>query len=155
MADTLPQVLTTSVLADITIVDELAKYPVNNSPAFFQGRAPSDHEGHPYLVFQLTESQAGGGDQHYLKRSIELRFDAWDLNAGHSYATLQTVARALVLLFDRQRIIDGTDYEGMRAFLQTNAIEEEQQEQDNVLHMVVIFTLLGFRKYLQTFLTTS
>ena len=155
MPDTLPQVITSSVLGNIKIVDELGQYPVNNSPAFFQGRAPSDHEGHPYLVYQLTESQAGGGSEHFLKRSVELRFDGWDMNAGHSYTTLQDIARELTLLFDRQRITDSLDYEGMRAFKQTQTIAEEQQEQDNVLHMVVIFNLLGFRKYLQTFLTTA
>lgn len=152
MADTLPATLRGVMAGDSTLTSELTTYVPANVPAIFQGRAPADHSGFPYLVFDLDELDAGG-DNHYLKRNVSFMINCWDKNEGHSYAKLQTIARRLIELFDRQRITD-TDYEAARVFLDDQRIVEEVNEEDNVLHLVVAFTILGFRQYLATHLTS-
>ena len=154
MSDTLPQTVRNIVLGNTLIQDKLAVYPLDESLAVFQGRAPGDHEGFPYITFSLGES-ALGSDQHWLKRNIELRFDVWDLNEGHSLIFIQPIVRELTTMFDRQRIEDSGDYESIRAFLQASQPIEEPDEEDNVVRMMVLFNILAYRKYMQTFLVGS
>ncbi len=151
MADTLAKTIRSLVIGDQTIQDNLVNYPLSNTLAVFQGRAPSDHVGTPYLTFTLNESSVSS-DQHYLKRALTLQFDAWDLNEGHSYTKLQVVIRALALLFDRQAFEDVGDYESARAFLQTTTTIEEPDSEDNVVRMMALFDIIAYRKYMQTFL---
>lgn len=152
MADTLPNTLQTLMAGDATLTAKLTTYAPANVPAIFQGRAPADHQGFPYVVFYLDEVEAGG-DSHYLARNIDFTVHCWDKNEGHSYATVQEVARRLEELFDRQRITD-TDFEALRAFKQSYSIFRETNEEDNVLHLVIVFTLRGFRQYMATHLTS-
>lgn len=151
MADTLAKTIRNLIIGDQTIQDHLVNYPLSNTLAVFQGRAPSDHVGAPYLTFALSETSVSS-DQHYLKRTLALQFDVWDLNEGHSYTKLQVVIRALVVLFDRQGIEDVGDYESARAFLQTTTIIEEPDSEDNVVRMMALFNIIAYRKYMQTFL---
>ncbi len=151
MADTLAETIRNMVIVDPTIQDNLVNYPLSNKLAVFQGRAPSDHKGAPYLTFTLSESSVSS-EQHYLKRELSLQFDVWDLNEGHSYTKLQDVIRALVLLFDRQPLEDVGDYESARAFLNTTTIIEEPDSEDNVVRMMALFNIIAYRKYMQTFL---
>ncbi len=151
MADTLTEEIQSLVVADSIIQGILVDYPLSGTLAVFQGRTPSDHVGSPYLTFKLSET-AFSSDQHPLKRNLELQFDVWDVNEGHSYTNLQTVIRALTILFDRQRIEDAGDYESARAFLQASTIIEEPDEEDNVVRMMALFNIIAYRKYMQTFL---
>lgn len=154
MADTLPQTIRNIVLGNNFMNDTLALYPLDDSLAVFQSRAPSDHEGFPYITFLLNES-ALSTDQHYLKRNVELRFDVWGLNEGHSYTFIQPIVRELTTMFDRQRIEDSVDYESARAFLQGTHTIEEPDEEDNIVRMMVLFNILAYRKFMQTFLVGS
>ena len=156
MADTLAKTIRNLIVVgkaqeSKTIQENLVNYPLSNTLAVFQGRAPSDHVGAPYLTFTLNETSVSS-EQHHLKRELSLQFDVWDLNEGHSYTKLQAVIRALVLLFDRQVIEDVGDYESARAFLQTTTIIEEPDSEDNVVRMMALFNIIAYRKYMQTFL---
>ncbi len=158
MADTLAKTIRNLIVVGVpgeqasqTIRDNLVNYPLSNTLAVFQGRAPSDHVGAPYLTFTLNETSVSS-DQHDLKRNLSLQFDVWDVNEGHSYTKLQVIIRALVLLFDKQGIEDVGDYEAARAFLQITTTIEEPDSEDNVVHMMALFNIIAYRKYMQTFL---
>ena len=153
MADLLPQAIRDKVLSSALIENALAPYPPDGSLAFFQGRAPSDHAGFPYMTFKLDET-APSTDQHYLKRINTLQVDVWDLNEGHSYTGIQPIIRELTEMFDRQPIDDTADHEAARSFLLGTSSIEEPNEEDNIIHMMVLFTVLAYRKYMQTFLTS-
>ena len=152
MADTLPQIIQDMVLGSALIDSALASYPPDGTPALFQGRAPSDHAGFPYIVFKLDEL-APSSEQNSLKRIITLQFDVWDLNAGHSYAAIQPIIRELTEIFDFQRIGDTADYEAVRSFLTGTSSIESPGEEDNKIQMMSLFTILAYRKYMQTILT--
>jgi len=152
MSDTLPQAIQDMVLGSLLIENALATYPPDGSLAFFQGRAPSDHAGFPYITFRLSEV-APSTDQHDLKRVMTLQFDVWDLNEGHSFTGAQSIIRELTEIFDKQRIEDTADYEATRSFLVATTSIESPDEEDNVIQMMSLFTVLGYRKYMQTILT--
>ena len=152
MADTLPATIHELVLGDGDITNELFTY-TTGLPSFFQGRPPSDITGFPFGAFNLGNNENPSSSEHFLLVDIDLIFDWWDLHEGHSAARLQDIARAVTLVFDRQRIITD-DYDGMRAWQSGQTLFDETNEEDNVMHLVQRFSLRGYRKYLQTFLTS-
>ena len=152
MADTLPHTIYDMVTVG-DVATHLSTYELTGKPAVFQGRAPSDVGAFPYGVFNLSSNENANSSDHYLAVELDLEFHWWDLGEGHSAETLQNIAREVDLIFDRQSIFTD-DYQSMRAWKTGQTLFDEENEEDNVLHMVQLFTLRGYRKYLQTFLTT-
>ncbi len=152
MADTLPATIHELVLASNDVTTQLVIYETG-LPSFFQGRPPSNVKGFPFGAFNLANNENPSSSEHYLMVEIDLTFDWWDMHEGHSAERVQNIARAIDLVFDRQRVTTD-DYDGMRAWKSGQTLFDETNEEDNVMHLVQRFSLRGYRKYLQTFLTS-